>query len=91
MVDVRIKLILLNQVFVVSFYVHAHFRETNHRFYTSNKKFAVQYDLGEPVAGNFYLVSHDSRVDQTLSELDTPFPAHFLRAIYQANLPPQSN
>jgi len=62
--------------------------EIKHRFYTSNKKFAVQYDLGEPVAGNFYLCHYDSRVEQTLNELERPYPAYFVRAIQQANLSP---
>lgn len=52
------------------------------------QKFAIKYDLGRPVCGNFFLCEWDPRVDKTFETLDRPFPAYISRAIADANLPP---
>lgn len=52
------------------------------------QKFAIKYDLGRPVCGNFFLTEWDERVDKTFAGLDRPFPAYISRAIAQADEPP---
>lgn len=54
------------------------------RPYTSLKKFALKYDLGPPIAGNFFLCEHDARSDETLDTIEY-FPEYVERAIAQAS------
>lgn len=45
---------------IVTYYSH-----DDGRLYTSAKKFILKYNLGRPVAGNFFLADYDKRVDET--------------------------
>lgn len=59
------------------------FSTTNGRTYTSVRRFALKYSLGNPVAGNFYLCSWDPRSDVTLAAFGT-FPEYIQRAFTEA-------
>lgn len=53
------------------------------------RKFAIQYDLGAPVAGNFISLMHDSAYTANYALLDKPFPLYAQRSIAAANLGPE--
>lgn len=57
-------------------------RQLEGRPYTSMKKFALKYDLGDPIAGNFFLCEYDIRSNETLAKIEY-FPEYANRAISQ--------
>lgn len=67
--------------------MHSLYSEVEHRFYTTNQKFAIKYALDRPICGNFFLSEWDQHVDETFSTLKRPFPQYITRAIDEADLP----
>lgn len=54
-------------------------RQVEGRLYTTAKKFIRKYNLGVPLAGNFYLCSYDRRTDETFAAFD-PLPLYVQNA-----------
>lgn len=61
------------------------FSELDGRLYTTLKKLVLKYDLGRPIAGNFYYCEYDARVDETFKTFG-PNPDYVDRAISQTSL-----
>lgn len=57
------------------------------RVYSSIREFALKYDLGKPVAGNFCLIDYEKEpFDINYAKLDQPFPLYVRRAIEESDL-----
>lgn len=60
-------------------------RHSDGRLYKSIRKFALKCNLGQAVAGNFFEVSYDPRVDKTFSLAEYgPFQLYIQDAIERA-------
>lgn len=63
------------------------FSAVDGRLYTSVREFALKYDLGKPVAGNFCLIEYEKEAfDINYAKIDKPFPLYIRRAIDESDL-----
>lgn len=67
------------------------FSSEKYRYYTDVSKFALKYDLGDAIAGNFFEAQWDNCVDDVLDDLDEDSPEYIDNAEDRCDLPPNPN